>query len=79
MFVLWNSLESNWDDGEQEMGEKSKMVSSRGNNTRRGQVKVDPLRASQRDPGATELEVRPCGNISQAPWQCYPDHRPMKT
>lgn len=25
--VLWNSWESNWDDGEHEMGEKSEIVS----------------------------------------------------
>lgn len=79
MVVLWNLWESNWDDGEQEMEEKRKMVSSRGTNTRKGQVKVHPLRASQRDPETTELEVRPCGNLSQAPWQCYPDYRPIKT
>lgn len=42
MVVLWNPQESNWDDGEHEMGEKSKIVSSRGNNTKRGQVKVHP-------------------------------------
>lgn len=47
----------------------SKIVSSRGNNTIRGHVKVKPLRASQRDPGTTKLEVRLCGTLSHAPWQ----------
>lgn len=79
MVVLWNPQESNWDDGEHEMGGKSEIVSSRGNNTKRGQVKVHPLKASQRDSRTTELEVRLCGNLSQAPWQCYPDEQSMKT
>lgn len=40
--------------------ENSKIISSRGNNTSSGQVKVNPLRASQRDPGTTKLPVGLC-------------------